>query len=875
MIDTTVSHYHILERLGEGGMGVVYKARDLNLDRFVALKFLSSHLSGKEQEKARFVQEAKAASALDHPNICTIHEIDQSEDEHLFISMAYYEGETLRERIKWGAIDLQQAVRLVVQIASGLARAHESEIIHRDIKPANIIITRQDEAKIVDFGLAKLAGSAGLTRSGETLGTAAYMSPEQIHGQEVDHRSDLFSLGIVFYEMVTGIHPFLGDYEPALMYGILYDDPKPLTGTNGNVPAELEHILNRMLAKKPEERYQQTEELIEDLQALRAQLQSGTAAAAVVQARPAAKKPEAKPAASRLTRFFPAQKQKAAGAFISVALLALVLVLGLPSSRQTVKRWLGVQTVPETRHIAVLAFTNVGGDPANQALCDGLVETLTSKLSQLEQFQGQLWVVPATEIRKSKITTAGEARQLYGASLVIAGSVQRFDSLLRLTINLIDANTLRQLESKMIDDPMTNVSILQDEAVVVLAEMLNVQMTPQTRRVLHAGATTVPGAYEFYLRGRGTLQRYDRVENIDAAIELFERALRADSSYALAYAGLGEAYLRKFQATKEVSLVDLAVQDCERALQIDRLLPAAHVTLGLLHAETGQYQQALEAFQQALELDSHNVDAHRGRARAFMAQGQLDEAEAIYKKAISLKPDYWGGYNDLGVFYFRHGRYEEAIPQFQHVVELTPRNAKGYRNLGSMYFTLNRHEEAIANYNKALEIQPGYSISSNLATLYFQQGDYAKAARMYEKALEMRDTDYRVWGYLASAYRQSPGEAHKAQEATKRAVERADAQWQVNPHDPNVLLSLAGYYSDLGQQDKSLSLLRQAAAVQSKDVAVMYAIGYVYEQLNQRDEALKWIGRALANGHDPAQIEKNPRLRDLRADARFQKLINK
>ncbi|HEX9652928.1 MAG TPA: protein kinase, partial [bacterium] len=815
-------------------MGVVYKARDLKLDRFVALKFLPSNLSDTADRKARFIQEAKAASALDHPGICTIHEISQTDDEQLFIAMAYYEGETLKDKIDRGPLEIGEAVDLACQIARGLNRAHQNAIVHRDVKTANIIVTNRHEAKILDFGLAKLESDNRLTRTGQTLGTAAYMSPEQLQGNDVDHRSDIFAWGVVFYEMLTGRLPFRGDYPQALMYSILHDDPPSLRSLNPDIPEEVELIINKALAKNPDGRYQQTFELVEDLQAVIRQLETGSRAGDQLHASSAAV--TARPAKWRTTQILQQSKRKIAGIAIGVILMMLLI--------PNVQRLLDITKSPAEKHIAVLSFANIGETPENQALCDGLVETLTSKLSQFEQFEQSFWVVPASEVRGSKITTASAAHQLFGANMVITGSVQRFDSHLRVTINLIDGKSMRQVASHVIDDPMTSGSVLQDEAVLKLAEMLQVGLPAETRGVLMAGVTTAPGAYEFYLQGRGILQDYNKIENIDSSIELFERAQTADPNYALAYAGLGEAYLRKYQATKEVAWVKLAENHCQRALELSNLLAPVHVTRGLLHAETGEQQQALIEFQKALEIEPHNAEAQRGRAQAFTALGEIDKAEEIYKKAIAIKPDYWGGYNDLGVFYYRHGRYEEAIPQFKHVIELTPHNAKGHRNLGSMYFALKRHPQAIAAFNEALKIEPSYSVFSNLATLYFSEGKYGAAAGMYEKALEMRNTDYRVWGYLGAAYQNNPAQRQKAEQAYRQAIKMGEEQLKVKPNDADLLLSLAAYYIEFGDEAKSLALVEQVAALKNKDVEITFRIGLMYEQLHDRDQALQWIEKA-------------------------------
>ena len=287
LIGKTISHYKILEKLGAGGMGVVYKAQDAKLDRFVALKFLPPHLSQDEENKKRFIHEAKAASALDHPNICTIYEIDQTEGGQMFIAMACYEGESLKEKIDRGPMAIEEAIDVATQISRGLTKAHSKDIVHRDVKPANIMITERGEIKIVDFGLAKLSGRTQLTKEGTTLGTVAYMSPEQTQGATVDNRTDIWSLGVVLHEMLTGQQPFAGDYEQAVMYSIMNEEAEPLTGLRSGVPMELERVVKKTLAKNPDERYQRVDELLVDFKSLGRELQTVKS-----QTRPAKIKPE-------------------------------------------------------------------------------------------------------------------------------------------------------------------------------------------------------------------------------------------------------------------------------------------------------------------------------------------------------------------------------------------------------------------------------------------------------------------------------------------------------------------------------------------------------------------------------------------------------
>lgn len=873
MIGKQILHYHIQEELGRGGMGIVYKAKDTRLDRTVAIKFLPRQIANNAGERERFKVEARAAAALNHANIATIYAIEEVDsaagdaESEAFIVMEYIDGQELRDAISTEPFPVDKVSDIAMQIADGLRAAHKKGIVHRDIKSSNIMLTNAGQIKIMDFGLAKMGRDLQLTRQGTTLGTTAYMSPEQARGEQVDQRSDIWSFGVVLYEMLTGALPFRSEYEHAIMYSIMHEEPEELIAQNPQVSEGLATIVTRALTKNREQRYQQMDEVLADLRALQG---GSTISAPAVQSQPAASAvTAAKP------KFFGLPRRLAAGLAV-VAVVALLLLMLLPGSRQALLQRLGLSAVPDVRHIAVLPFTNIGGDPSNQALCDGLVETLTSKLSQLQHFAGAFWVVPATEIRSSKVTSASEAQKLFGSNLVITGSLQRYDGGLRVIMSLVDAKSQRQLGSQIIDDPMTSTSALQDEAVVRLAGMLNLELQPESRRLLAAGGTSAPGAYEFYLQGRGFLQRYDQVDNIHTAIEFFTRAIDADPQYALAHAALGEAYLRLYNATRDVKWFEPALASCRQAVTLDSLLAPGHITMGLILTESGQHAQALREFEKALRLEPKNDDAYRGKAKALMGQGKLPEAEAIYKEAIAMKPDYWGGYNDLGVFYSRHARYEEAIGQFKQVIELTPLNAKGYRNLGAMYFYLERRQEAIQAFRQALDIKPDYSLYSNMATLYYAEKQYAEAARMYEKALELSGSDYRVWSYLGSSYKYSrPPQPEKSLQAYQRAKELAEARLAINPTDATIIVSLAAYHQELGDRDKALALLRQGIALQSKEVSVIFSIGHVYEQLGQRDEALQWLGKALVEGYSLVKMENVPGLEKIIADERFRHMVQK
>ncbi len=858
MIGKVISHYKILEKLGCGGMGLVYKAEDVRLNRMVALKFLPQNLTRDEESRKRFIHEAKAASALDHPNICTIHEIDQTDDGQIFICMACYEGKSLKEMIVGengpSPLPIASAIDITSQIAQGLAKAHAKGIIHRDIKPANILISEDNQVKIVDFGLAKLAGATMLTKEGTTLGTAAYMSPEQAQGSNVDYRTDIWSLGVVLFEMLTGQLPFKGDYEQAIAYGIVNEEPKPISRSQVQIPPVVPQIVYKCLQKNVDRRYQSAAELLTDLKNTRDELFVSN-------------RNHKPPKASWRQQ----RTMKKSIGIIGVAFLLFVLLLLFTWGAW--EKWTVVRKIPPQKQLAILPFTTIGGDAYSRVICDGLVETLTSKMSQIEHFQKSLWVLPASEVYSSGVMNIRDLRHMFDVNLAVTGSFQRMGDSVRITVNLVDTKHLRQLRSQVITEKWKNLSKMQDEVGLKFAEMLNLEIMPTVKTTLAAGSTAISSAYELYLLGRGHLKYFDKAENIDQAISYFEKAVAQDTSYALAYAGLGEAYWRKYQMNEDVHWAQVAADYCRKAVSLNRRLPMVYLTLGLINSGTGNYEKALQNFQEVLKYSPDNSDAYRETAHAFEAVGDLSKAEQNYKKAIALHPNYWANYNELGKYYYRLGHYEDAVKQFEHVIALRPDNINGYNNLGSIYFYLHRQEEAQNMFQRSLKVKESYAAYANLGTLYFYGHDFARAAAMYEKALEIVDTDYTVWANLASAYYWGTHDVSRAEKAYARAIALAKQQLDVNPTDQMVLADLAAYYARLKNKLQATTYLKKVLATNPQQLETMVVIADVYEQLGDRDTALSWIEKVLHRGYSSMELEKYPGFANLRQDERYIRFI--
>jgi serine/threonine protein kinase/tetratricopeptide (TPR) repeat protein len=859
---TKLGPYEIIAPLRSGGMGEVYRAYD-NLKREVAVKVLPKHFAHDPNLIRRFQREAHVLASLNHPNIVTIYDIGQ-DSQTAFIAMELVNGRALDEILAGGSMPMHDVLDVAAQVGAGLAVAHESRIVHRDLKPQNVMIRKDGLAKILDFGLSKLEPgplpsdsdrTASTTNTGAILGTIDYMSPEQASGSSVDFRSDQFSFGSLVYEMITGRRPFHRDTATQTLTAIIEDEPEPVACLNPKVPVALETILHRCMSKKRERRYASTEDLARELKQLR------------------------ESTVNEKTFWF--------SAFSTVRLVRLPLRLTLVFTAALVVAGISAVAlrIPEKvpvwseslypvnqKQLVVLPFTNVGNDPENQGFCDGIVEILSSKLSQLEQFQRALRVVPSTDVLREGIVSVREARQMFGATAAITGSVQRTENRVRLSINLVDPQTLRQLKSKTIDTETHDISVLQDGVVLEVADLLDIRLSNEARQVLTVGSTTVPSAYEFYIQGRGYLQRYEVAQNVDTAIALFKLALERDTRYALAYAGLGEAYWRKYEQTKDPQWAERARKSSTAAIALNDKLAQVYVTLGMIHTGTGHYDEAIRNLQRALQLDPIGADAYRELAKAYEGMGKLKDAESTYLKAIAVRPGFWAAHNELGGFYYRLGRYSEAEKEFRTVVELTPDNSRGYSNLGVIAYSEKRYEEAAKLYEKSVAIKPSDSAYSNLGTIYYSLGQYSEAARYYEQAIQINSRESRWWHNLATAYEWS-AEPQKARAAFQQTAALAEGQRRINPNDPSVLIRLADAYSNLTQPGRSRELLKQALVLAPDDVSNMFQASVIYEQLGDRERALQWIAKAIKRGYSRDLIEKEPTLTQLRLDPRYQGLL--
>jgi len=837
-------------------MGVVYRAEDTALGRTVALKFLSSQIVNDPKRVERFRDEARTASSLNHPNICTIYEVGEQEGE-LFIAMEYVEGRPLSESLRDGGMAVETMLRHGRQIAGALEHAHERGIVHRDLKPANVVVTPNGTAKILDFGLAKRAdpdqlhkttqGVATETSVGLT-GTLPYMSPEQLQGGETGPQSDIWSLGVMLYEMASGVRPFRGENLYKLCTAIIQ---QPMPALPANVPAGLAAVIKRCLEKEPARRYQRASELRAALEALEI---SGPAT-------------------------MPQQETQRAGwkpgwliaLLVGILLLATLGLMWRNRAAPKTPAKNGGVSVPERVQLAVLPPTGAS-ENEDSAFNDGLVETLTSRLTALTE-KHPLAVIPASEVRARKVATVDAARAEFGINLGLVINVQHAAGQERVNYSLVDASSHQQLRGGTITAPRGDPFGLQDQVSASVAEALELQLQPQEKRALEAHGTTEPAAYDFYLQGRGYLQDYVKPENVENAINVFNSALKRDPSFAAANAGLGEAYWRKYELTHDKRWSNAAQENCYKGAERDSSLAAAHICLGRVFFGTGKYEKAVEEYRRAADLEPTNDNAYGGIAHSYEALGQLEGAEATFKQAIAARPNYWAPYNWLGIFYQRHARYDDAVAMYSHVISLVPDSFTGYSNLGGVRIMQGKYAEAIPQLQRSLEIRKTADATSNLGTVYFQLHRYVDAAAAFEQSTQLDPQNYVFWGNLGDAYYWAPGRRAEAAAAYAKGIVLGEEKLRVNPKDAQVLSSLAMYHAMRGERKAALDDLDAALRLNPKSPDLLFNAAIVYQQLGDAQRALDVLEKAVAGGISPATLRDTPNFDGLRANSRYLKLI--
>jgi len=873
MIGQTISHYKILSKLGEGGMGVVYKAEDLKLHRFVALKFLP-HSGSDDKTRQRFIHEARAASSLEHPNICSIHEIDETPEGQMFIVMPCYEGESLAAKIERGPLKLDEAAEIAIQAASGLSKAHEKGIVHRDIKPGNIFMTSDGLAKIVDFGLAKLATQTKLTRNGTTVGTAMYMSPEQARGEEVDHRSDIWSLGVALYEMVTGRVPFKGEHEPAVVYSIMNEDPEPVTALRTGVPMELERIIGKCMAKNPKERYQHADEIVADLRHMKTTL-----------AAPSSKRPpEVRTGvARRQIRWWP----WAVGLCVIAALVIGVLSRYRDSSR--------VAPGSERKMLAVLPFVNLGL-PEDDYFAAGITEEITSRLATIREL-GVISRTSAVHYAGTNKTVKQIGAEL-GVGYILEGTVRWARepggiSKVRITPQLIRVSDDTHLWSEPYDRVIQDIFEIQSDIAQNVVEHLGLTLLEKGHPAVEAPPTENLDAYQAYLKAQYYAgQPHFVSENWEKAIQNYERAVEIDPRFALAYARLSAAHARLYYYWYDTTedRRNEAKAAADKALELDPNSPEIHLALGYFQLFVERdIGRAFKEFDVAARDLPDNADVLRAKGDGFRQEGHWVEAVDHYRRACELNPRSASPFVDLAEAYWWSRRYPEALDAANKAIALAPDQMWPYLTKVFNYWSW-KGKDASREARATLEaLGPGQD-PDWVAWSWFHQ---AALEGNYREALGYLASFPNEWirikigacpkSLLSAQVHELLGEPERARNEYENAKDLLEVEVQKHPDDPRYHSAVGIAYAALGHKEEAVREGKRAVDLLPMSKDAVYGIPYaidlaqIYTIVGDQDAALGEIERLLSQPTwiSSAWLEMDFRWNRLRDNPRFKQLLDK
>jgi eukaryotic-like serine/threonine-protein kinase len=836
---TTVGRFVISKRLGAGGMGQVYGAEDTTLKRFVAIKRMAPQANSTDADRKRLLKEAQRASALNHPNIGAMYDVVEHAGE-LWLVMEYVEGETLRHRLRQ-PISTDEFFAIATQCCEGLQAAHEKGIIHGDIKPENIMLAPGNRVKILDFGVARRAWNSNptdATKSMETMtatgGTPAYMAPEVLLQKHDDGRSDIFSLGLVFYEMLGGEQPFQTASLATTIARIVHEEPPSLK----NVPSPLAGVISRTLAKDPNARYANAAALSDDLRSV----QHGG-------------KPKRVPSTSTFHQYR------------ALAALAIVLVVaaGLLAYRPLRRLFFSSAAnnassqsqpggLPQTKILAVLPFTAAANaDPKLTALGQGLVESIGAKLGKLTEDRA-FEVLPARNLQDKKISTLTDAAKMFGANLGLVLTLEpQSADLVKVNYSLLSAQTGAAVGSDSLTVPTADAFSVEQIVAEGTVKALRLQLRPEEEAALKYHGTDKAAAYEYYLQAQGYLLDHNKAENLDNAALMAREALKLDPNFGMAKAVLGESYWFKYSDTKQKQWLAPAQSSCNNAVKVGNAGAAGHSCLGRIDNGTGHYPEAASEFQLALGLEPANENAALGLAHAYQHEDKITEAEKAYQQAIQSHPNSRLSYNEFGAFYHGRNEYEKALQMYAKAIQIAPEWYATYVNVGSVYDDMGQYEKAIDPLKKSIAIRPTYGAYVNLGNAYTGLNKFADAASAYEEANKLDPQQYVTWGDLGDAFYYS-GKKDQSIAPYRKAVELASSALKINPHDPDVLSSLASYESMLGDRKNALLYLGQALQYGHNDKDLLLDAASVYNHLGETGLAVEWLAKAVQAGYTKDRI---------------------
>ncbi|MBI1797404.1 MAG: protein kinase [Candidatus Eisenbacteria bacterium] len=811
-IGRRLGRFLIREKIGQGGYATVWRADDPLLGRTVALKILAAPVGEQPTVRRRFLHDARIAARFNHPGIVAVYEAGEADGE-AFMALAYVDGETLSRRAAASLMPIAEAVRVVTAAADALAYAHAQGVIHRDVTGRNIMIARDGRVVVLDFGLAIARDMSRLTSAEAVLGTVDYLAPEAIVGPDQDARVDVYGLGIVLFEALTGTYPFESGRPEATTYARLNRPPRRVADLRPDVPAPLERIVQRAIARDRDRRHPTMEALIADL---------GGA--------PTRRRTPARRAPSRVA----------------------------PAARTAHRS--------DPMYLGILPFATAGDEESRgaRAVAERLPDAVAAALGYLPSVR----IVPVPE-PAALPRDVGELGRALGVNALLTGALSLAGARARVTYALRDIDGGIQFAGGMVEGSALQPFELQDAVAASVRKSLGHGAAPEAATPRDDDAAS-EDRYRLALR---FLRRYDSDASVDGAIARLEQLARGRPDSARLHAALARAYLCKHELTAERNWQIQAVGACDRAQAIDPDAPEVALACGELWLQSGAVDRAREAFGRTLAADPGSVDAMLGVARTAQLGGRVKDAEAMFMRAIRTDTGDWRGYNRLGVLLYQQGRYETAVRRWREASRFAPDNSLLDYNLGSALYHMDRFDAAIASYRRSLALHPRASVYSSLGAALFYLGRYEEAADALERAVALAPQSAVNWGNLGSAYFFAPGLAAKAREPLDRAVTLMRDHLERHPLEAGLWAKMAGWLDNLGRHDEALEAIRRALALDSAQVDVMVHAGRVFLKAGDRRRGLDWLGRAIEHGYGVGELERDPDLAGLRDDPEFVQMI--
>jgi len=849
--------------LGEGGMGAVYKAFDLELERTLALKVVRPELASPRAMQ-RFKQELLLASRVSHKNILRIHDLSDWNGVK-YITMALVEGTDLGDLMdRLGRLPLERALKFARQLCGALDAAHAENVVHRDLKPQNILIDQTDNVYVSDFGLAKSleAEITMMTRTGQIMGTPRYMSPEQVDAKEVDARSDLYSLGLILYEMFTGQMPFQGESAMQLMYKRVTERPADPRKHCPDLPEYIARVLLKCLEKDPDKRYSSARQILADLDS------QGPAAgfpAGGSSSRLSARR-------SHDSISIQIRKPSRRTGLIALGVAVALAALGLfPGTRHSFLSLIpGRSGAPSAiqHYVAVLPLTVVGDQAALKYIAEGVVESLSAKLGGLQN----VFVADGATVNAAinRGTDENIAKAL-GVTTLVKGTMQQgANDRLSIILTMNDVTAKRQvMKPAEFAGVRQDLLTLEDNAFKAVADALVIKQSNQERARTSTRPTQDIEAYDLYLKGRNLL-RGDR-KNAPAALNLFNQAVNRDARFALAYTGIADACLRIWDQTKDSAYTQQAQGAAQQAERLNDSLPEVHFSLGTVYTFTGKPAEAIAELKRAVELAPNSDDGYRRLGKAYKAAGRDKEAIAALEQATHINPYLWSNFNSLGAAYFQAGENRKALEAYRQVTVLDPELPAGWANLGAAYYRLGIWSECVPAFQHAIALRPKAEYYSQLGVASFFQGRFDESVTHFEKAVQLTPKDPFFQVNLADAYRWS-SQRDKAAGAYDKAIKLAYESLDVNPKDTEVMGSLAIAYARKGDDANALKFIRQARQIKPDDPDLLDFEAQIHTAAGRTSEALASLKLAVKSGYSLEEIRSNPEFKGLRDKAEFQLL---